>query len=57
MGDAYFRMLDIMQLNVNRSADSDAGKFYMKDAITAFGMQAEVEYEGHAIVVQEELGY
>ena len=57
MGEAYFRMLDIMQLNVNQNAESDTGKFYMKDAITAFGMKAEVEYEGHAIVVQEELGY
>lgn len=57
MGVAYYRMLDVMQLNVNQNVESEAEKFYLKDAISAFGMRAEVEYEGKTIQVLEESGY
>ena len=57
MNTAYYRMLDIMQLNVNREVRSDAEYFNLRDAITAFGVWVEVEYEGHDIQMAEELGY
>ena len=57
MGEAYYRMLDVMQLNVNQNAGSEAESFYLKDAVTAFGMISEVEYDGHTIRIQEETGY
>jgi len=57
MDTAYYRMLDVMQLNANQDAESDAETFYLKDAISAFGMSAEIEYEGHTIQLMEEIGY
>ena len=57
MTTAYYRMLDIMQLNVNRNVGEDGVCFELKDAITAFGMTVDVEYEGHTIRLTEEIGY
>ena len=57
MDTGYYRMLDIMQLNVNQNVRSDAEYFDFSDAITAFGMSVQVDYEGHDILLQEELGF
>ena len=57
MNTAYYRMLDIMELNVNRNASSEEERFHLKDAITAFGMTVEVEYEGHSVQLLEEIGF
>ena len=57
MKTAYYRMLDVMELNVNRNITSDEEYFHLDDAITAFGMSAEIEYKGQTIQLQEEIGY
>ena len=57
MNTAYYRMLDIMELNVNRNVSSEADHFHLKDAITGFGMTVEVEYEGHTVQLLEEMGF
>ena len=46
-----------MQLNVNRNVGDDGVCFELKDAITAFGVKVDVEYEGHTIRLTEEIGY
>ena len=57
MSTGYYRMLDIMQLNANKKAGGEKEYFNLKNAITAFGITTEVEYEGQVIRVREELGY
>ncbi|SEP57282.1 hypothetical protein SAMN02910369_00228 [Lachnospiraceae bacterium NE2001] len=56
--DMYYRMLDLMQLNVTQS-DIEGGDttFRMRNAITAFGADISVSYKGKEIDVHEESGY
>lgn len=58
-GDSiYYRMLDLMQLNVNNpGTDFYDPTFRMENAITAFGVNAEVSYEGTKFSLHEEAGY
>ena len=57
MNTAYYRMLDIMQLNANQNVGSDAGYFDLQDAVTELEMTAEITYEGHLLRVKEQIGY
>ncbi len=57
MNDGYYRMLDIMQLNVNQNVKSDSEYFDLSNAMTAFGVSVLVDYEGHEIRMEEELGF
>ena len=56
--DMYYRMLDLMQLNVTQ-ADLDGGDttFRMKNAITAFGVNADIAYGSKEFNIHEEAGY
>ena len=65
MDAVYYRMLDIMQVNVAEKNIGEDGSglsnrthtLDMKDAITAFGIKAVVEYEGTQFTLEEETGY
>ena len=58
-GDSiYYRMLDLMQLNVNnQGTDYTDPTFRMENAITAFGVNADVSYGGTQFKLHEEAGY
>ena len=54
----YYRMLDLMQLNVTKtSLEGSDSTFRMSNAITAFGVNADVGYRGEEIELHEEIGY
>lgn len=65
MNAVYYRMLDVMQVNVAERNIGEDGSglsnrthtLLMKDAITAFGVSAVVEYEGVDFTLEEEIGY
>ena len=65
MNAVYYRMLDVMQVNVAEKNIGEDGSglsarkhtLDMKDAITAFGISAVVEYEGVDFTLEEEIGY
>ena len=58
-GDSiYYRMLDLMQLNVNTPGTEHYDPtFRMDNAVTAFGVNADVSYEGSEFNLHEEAGY
>ena len=58
-GDSiYYRMLDIMQLNVNvPGTDHYDPTFRMENAITAFGVNADISYGDTQFNLHEEAGY
>ena len=49
-----YRMLDLIEINTNKN---DSKNFKMKNAITAFGIDAEITYKGKEFPVHEEAGY
>ncbi len=54
----YYRMLDIMQLNVTETeGEYSDPTFRMCNAITAFGANVDVSYKGMDISIHEETGY
>ena len=65
MNAVYYRMLDVMQVNVAEKNIGEDGSglsnrthtLDMKDAITAFGISTVVEYEGVEFSLEEEIGY
>jgi hypothetical protein len=58
-GDSiYYRMLDLMQLNVNvPGTEHYDPTFRMENAVTAFGVNADISYEGTQFSLHEEAGY
>ncbi len=54
----YYRMLDLMQLNVTQP-DIEGGDpdFRMSNAITAFGINADIGYKSKVFNVHEEISY
>lgn len=57
MDSAWYRMLDIIQINANSKAEEGSHLLDMRYAITAFGMTVDVEYGGHVFSLEEETGY
>ncbi len=57
MNTAYYRMLDLMQINANLKAGGESDYFDLKNAITAFGVTTEVDYGGYGFRVESEIGY
>ena len=55
MDTACYRMLDLMQCNAAQKAGEH--KLSMRDAVTAFGVSVDVEYQGHTFTLDEEIGY
>ena len=56
--DMYYRMLDVIQLNVSETgAEGSDETFRMKNAVTAFGDDVSVTYKGSEINVHEDSGY
>lgn len=52
----YYRMLDLMQLNSNHNSESDY-RIKISNCITAFGIDAEIGYDGRTFDLHEEAGY
>ena len=57
MDSAWYRMLDIIQINANSRVEEGGHKLLMRNAITAFGMNVDVEYGGRTFTLEEETGY
>ena len=57
MDGAWYRMLDLMQVNANSRLEEGEHPLNMLDAITAFGMTVDVEYDGKTFTLDEEIGY
>lgn len=54
----YPRMLDLIQLNVRKKGTEGGDeKFLIKNAVTAFGIDAEIKYKKKKIYLHEETGY
>ncbi len=54
----YYRMLDVMQLNVAATDEEYSDPdFRMSNAITAFGVNADINYGGEEFRLHEERGY
>ncbi|MCR5213456.1 MAG: DUF5702 domain-containing protein [Eubacterium sp.] len=54
----YYRMLDLMQLNIAATEEEYSDPdFRMSNAITAFGVNADVSYGGEEFKIHEERGY
>ena len=51
----YYRMSDLIELNVGIQAPEL--KFKMKNAITAFGVNVDIDYKGSRFHINEEAGY
>ena len=51
----YYRMSDLIELNVGIQAPEL--KFKMKNAITAFGVNVDIDYKGSKFHINEEAGY
>ncbi|MBR6403154.1 MAG: hypothetical protein IKS48_07190 [Eubacterium sp.] len=54
--EKYYRMLDLMQMNANHNSTSSY-RIGIKDCITAFGIDAEIVYDGRTFALHEEAGY
>ena len=52
----YYRMLDLMQLNANKNSESSY-QIKIENCITAFGIDAEIGYDGRTFELHEEAGY
>ena len=52
----YYRMLDLMQVNSNNNCKSSY-RLNIKNCITAFGVDAEIGYDGRTFAIHEEAGY
>ncbi len=56
--DMYYRMLDLMQMNVTQpELEGGDTTFRMKNAITAFGVNADIGYGSKEFNIHEETGY
>lgn len=56
--DLYYRMLDVMQMNATQSGiEGSEESFRMKNALTAFGVNATINYKGKEYNIYEEAGY
>ena len=54
----YYRMLDLIQLNVTQpDVPGSEPSFRMSNAVTAFGVNVNVDYKGKEYSVHEETGY
>ena len=54
--EKYYRMLDLMQMNANHNSKSSY-RIGIKDCITAYGIDAEIVYDGRTFALHEEAGY
>ena len=56
--DLYYRMLDVMQMNATQEGtEGSETSFRMTNAITAFGVNASINYKGKEFNIYEEAGY
>lgn len=57
LDESYYRMLDIMQMNVNLNEERNGNYLYMSDCITAFSLDVNANYKGRNIYISEDTGY
>ena len=57
MDGAWYRMLDLIQVNANSRVSEGGHLLNMRNAITAFEMSVDVEYGGRTFSLDEEIGY
>lgn len=57
MDEAYYRMLDIMQMNVNLNEGNDGYKLLIRNCITAFSVDVSMNYKGDTFNFKEDTGF
>lgn len=57
MDESYYRMLDIMQMNVNLNEERNGNYLYISNCITSFSLDVTANYKGKEIFISEDTGY